>query len=174
MVARVAAAPARLCRVGGALVAAVLTIGPAMGLVGCSGAASAPQLTPAAQATDAACVAALAKSPATVLGHARTPLSVAGAAAWGRPSITLRCGLPEQPPTTDPCLTIGTVDWVVNSTGDPIVFTTYGREPAIQVEVPAAYGQSNAPAALVDLAPVATSLPTTTHRCIGLGDVTSS
>jgi hypothetical protein len=101
-------------------------------------------------------------------------LDVSGAAAWGEPAITLRCGLPEQPPSPDRCLSIGDLDWVVDDTGDPIIFTTYGRSPAAQVRVPLAYGRENASAALVDLAPVATSLPRTARSCVGVGDTASS
>jgi hypothetical protein len=145
----------------------------AAGLAGCSFGSSAGQLTAAPQATGGACVAALAKLPATVLGQHRTPMNVAGATAWGEPAITVRCGLPEQPPTTQECVTIGVVDWVVNDAGDPIIFTTFGRSPAAQVRVPTSYGRENATAALVDLAAVAATLPRTSRSCVGLGDVST-
>jgi hypothetical protein len=134
-------------------------------LAACGGSGSA--LTAAPRAADPACVRALAQLPTTVLGSSRTALAVAGAASFGQPSIVLRCGLPEQPPTTKPCLTVNGVDWVVDDAADPIVFTTYGRVPAAEVRVPLADGRENAPAALVDLAAVARALPTTTHHCIG-------
>src|SRR4051794_14425685 len=80
-------------------------------LAGCGG--SGPPIPAAApQATSAGCRQALAVLPATVLGRARTPLDVAGAASWGEPGIVLRCGLAQQPPTGKPCLTVDGVDWV--------------------------------------------------------------
>jgi hypothetical protein len=139
-------------------------------LAGCAPGSSGAQLAPAPRAGDAACVAALATLPTMVLGHTRTPIDVTGAAAWGEPPITLRCGLPEQPPSPDRCLTIGDIDWVIDDAGDPIVFTTYGRSPAAQVRVPLHYRRENATAALVDLATVAGSLPRTAHSCVGIGD----
>jgi hypothetical protein len=146
----------------------------AVPLGGCGSGSGGPTLPPAPRATDAACLAALARLPGTVLGKGRTPLDAAGAAAWGEPAITLRCGLPEQPPSPDRCLSIGEIDWVVDDTGDPIIFTTYGRSPAVQVRVPVAYGRENASAALVDLSAVAAGLPRTARRCVGLGDTSSS
>ena len=112
-------------------------------------------------------VALLAGLPDTVLGHGRTPLDIAGAAAWGEPAITLRCGLPEPAPSSDRCLTVADVDWVVDDAGDPIVFVSYGRSPAAEIRVPTSYGRDSAAAALVDLAAVAKALPQTTHRCVG-------
>jgi hypothetical protein len=158
------------CLVAGLSAAGLLTAA----LAGCAPGSSGAQLTAAPRAGDAACVAALAKAPATVLGHPRTPIDVAGAAAWGEPPITLSCGLPEQPPSPDRCLTIGDIDWVVDDTGDPIVFTTYGRAPAAQVRVPLSYGRENATAALVDLATVAGGLARTAHSCVGIGDTATS
>jgi hypothetical protein len=135
-------------------------------LAGCGGSGPA---TPAAapQATSAGCRQALAVLPATVLGRARTPLDVAGAASWGEPGIVLRCGLAEQPPTGKPCLTVDGVDWVVDDTGDPIVFTAYGRTPTVDLRVPLSYHREDAAGALVDVAAVARALPGTGHACIG-------
>jgi hypothetical protein len=145
-----------------ALLALALLLGPA---AGCS--PGTPPLTAPPHASDAACVAALARLPGRVLDQARTPLDVAGAASWGEPAIVLRCGLPEVGATTLTCLSVNDVDWVVDDAADPLVFTTFGRSPAAQVRVPTAYGRENASAALVDLAPVAGALPRTSRACIG-------
>jgi Protein of unknown function (DUF3515) len=139
----------------------------AAALTGCSPGSGDARLTAAPRASDAACPAALAGLPDTVLGHGRTPLDIAGAAAWGEPAITLRCGLPEPAPSSDRCLTVADVDWVVDDAGDPIVFVSYGRSPAAEIRVPTSYGRDSAAAALVDLAAVAKALPQTTHRCVG-------
>ena len=146
--------------------ALLLTVG---GVAGCSvgGVGGGGTVTAAPRAADAACTAALAAAPATVLGRPRAPLPVAGAVAWGEPAVVLRCGLPEQPPTTDRCLTVDDVDWIVADGADPLRFTAYGRSPTVEVRVPASYGAQNAPSALVGLAPVAAALPKTPHACIG-------
>ena len=145
---------------GGA--AAALTLAA---LAGCS--ATKAEVEPAPDAGSPACVAALRQAPAHVLGQARIPLAVAGAAAWGRPPVVLRCGLPEPGPSTLPCLTVNGTDWVVDDRRDPLVFLTFGRSPAVEVRVPASYGRAEAPAALVDLAPVADVLSRTARSCVG-------
>jgi hypothetical protein len=134
-------------------------------LAGCSG--RVPDVTAAPSADSTACSAALRHAPAKVLGQARTTLAVSGAAAWGRPSVVLRCGLPEPGPTTLPCLSVNGTDWVVDDRGDPLVFTTFGRSPAVEVSVPVSYGRTDASAALVDVAAVAAALPRTPRRCLG-------
>jgi hypothetical protein len=109
----------------------------------------------------------LARLPATVLSKTRTPLEVRGAASWGQPAIVLRCGLAALGPTTDQCLTVDGVDWVIGPSTDPLVATTYGRAPAAELSVPASYGRENLSAALVDLAAVAGALPRDGHACVG-------
>jgi Protein of unknown function (DUF3515) len=135
-------------------------------LTGCGGGGDG-RVVAAPQAGAPACGTALAAAPATVLGRPRAPLPVPGTAAWGEPAVVVRCGLPEQPPTTKRCVTVDDVDWIVDDSGDPIVFTAYGRAPTVEVRVPASYGAQNAPAALVALAPVARALPRTAHACVG-------
>ncbi|WP_448629074.1 DUF3515 domain-containing protein [Cellulomonas soli] len=77
--------------------------------------------------------------------------------AWGSPAhpVVLRCGVEPLGPTTDRCVSVETpggptVDWVVvpddaaaattgtSGSGESgWTFTTYGREPAVEVYVPA-------------------------------------
>jgi len=142
-----------------------LLAGAAGGLTGCTGGSTG--VTAAPLATAPACTAALAAAPATLLGRSRTPLPVAGTAAWGEPAVVVRCGLPEQPPTTLRCLSVGAVDWIVDDARDPWVFTAYGRSPTVEVRVPASFGSGSAPAALSLLGPVAAALPRTARACIG-------
>ena len=59
-------------------------------------------------------------------------------AAWGDPAIVWLCGVAQPGPSTE-CLDISGVDWVVESLDDGTAFTTFGRDPAVQVLVPAAY-----------------------------------
>jgi hypothetical protein len=133
-------------------------------LAGCS---SAGEVRPAPSASAAACATALASAPTTVLGNARTPLEVAGALAYGSPAIVLRCGLPALAPTSQQCLQVDDVDWVLTADADPLVFATYGRAPALEVRVPASVGRQNTPAALTDLTPVARALPSNGRSCLG-------
>jgi hypothetical protein len=139
----------------------ILLAAAALGLVSCT---SAPQA--AARAGDPACDRALAAAPATVLGKSRTPLDVRGALAWGDPHIVVRCGLAGLEPTTSTCLVVNGQGWVVGDPdADPVVFTLYGHDPTVDVSVPASYGRSSAPGALVDLQHVAEALPTNGRTC---------
>jgi hypothetical protein len=86
--------------------------------------------------------------------------------AWGTPSdpVTLRCGVEVPGPTTEQCVTMETaggtsIDWLVRADAEPAdaqtadgadadslatdpgssdwTFVTYGRDPAVEVHVPA-------------------------------------
>ncbi|MGB3186799.1 MAG: DUF3515 family protein [Ornithinimicrobium sp.] len=84
-------------------------------------------------------------------------------AAWGDPAIIARCGATPPAPTTSQCLDIADIDWVAERLEDGVQFTTYGRDPAIQVLVP----QNYATEALVmpAFAAAATAIPQTLGRC---------
>ncbi|MDQ3382782.1 MAG: DUF3515 family protein [Actinomycetota bacterium] len=79
--------------------------------------------------------------PVTVGGQPsrETAVQTRGVAAWGDPAIIARCGAPVPGPTTDQCLDVEGVDWVADQLEDGVAFTTYGRDPAIEVLVPDAY-----------------------------------
>jgi hypothetical protein len=55
-------------------------------------------------------------------------------AAWGDPSkVILRCGVNVPGPTTDRCVSVNDVDWVIKE-GNPVwTLTTFGREPATEI-----------------------------------------
>ncbi|HET7399240.1 MAG TPA: DUF3515 family protein [Intrasporangium sp.] len=104
--------------------------------------------------------------PAAVGGRGRvetTPASAA-VAAWGDPAIVARCGLAPLGPTSDPCVTVDGVDWVVRALSDGSAATTYGRDPALEVLVPAAYGP--APLLLPAFSQAARRLPATSRHCL--------
>ncbi|MGJ7441512.1 DUF3515 family protein [Aquipuribacter sp. MA13-6] len=93
-----------------------------------------------------ACADVLSLLPATLAGAPRRDTSGGpGTAAWGDPAILLRCGVEPVAATTQPCVGVpgsgGEVDWVVLATDDTgSIVRTFGREPAVELEVPAAYG----------------------------------
>jgi hypothetical protein len=142
-------------------VAVGVGVAVAVGVAACS---RGPQ--PAPRAADPACSRALAAAPGVVLGKPRTPLDVRGALAWGDPQIVLRCGLAAPGPTTAECLEVDGVDWVIGDPAvDPVVFMLLGRDPAVDLSVPASYGRSAASGALVDVAAVAKALPPNGRTC---------
>ncbi len=116
-------------------------------------------------ASDPACAAAGARWPATVSGEQPVPVSPQSPAvrAWGAPAVIARCGLPSPGPTTDECLAVDGVDWVVTPLSDGTKFVTYGRSPAIEVLVPRRYAPE--PLLLPAFSPAARALPTTERHC---------
>lgn len=113
----------------------------------------------AAQPQCAAVLARLRSDAYAVVGERRRRETDAqSTAAWGDPPVVLRCGVTPPGPTTDPCLTVEGVDWVAREADDAVVFTTFGRAPALEVSVPPG-GPTGADAVLAALAPVAARLP---------------
>ncbi|PJJ71685.1 uncharacterized protein DUF3515 [Diaminobutyricimonas aerilata] len=104
------------------------------GLAGCTSTVS---LEAAEYATDPACAAVTVWLPETVdeLSIRETDAQATG--AWGDPaSVLLRCGVEPPAPSTLPCVTVEGISWLRDDADDPTyVFTTYGREPAVQVVI---------------------------------------
>ena len=122
-----------------------------------------PEVALAPQASAPAC--ASAAWPADVSGHQRVPTQPdhGSVAAWGEPAIIARCGLDPLGPTTDDCVTVDGVDWVVRALSDGSAATTYGRDPAIEVLAPAQYGA--VPLLLPAFTSLARTLPENGRRC---------
>jgi len=118
-------APARPLRVLAAAAAAGLVL---------SACAPAVDVTPAKDAADPACAPMMVAMPDS-LGDAKLRKTNAQAtAAWGDPSLViLRCGVNVPGPTTDSCVTVNGIDWVIKE-GNPVwTLTTFGREPATEI-----------------------------------------
>ncbi len=82
---------------------------------------------------------------------------------WGDPAIIATCGWPALGPTSDQCLDVDGVDWVAHELSDGVRFTTFGRDPAIEVLVPDAYAP--APLLLPAFNPAARALPENGRTC---------
>ena len=98
-------------------------------------------------------------------------------AAWGEPgaAVTLRCGVEVPGPTTTACQSVesgsGTVDWLVVEDGAGTwTFTTYGRDPAVQVVVPPAVTETHSTSFVADLAPAVLEVPQT-RACVCAEDL---
>ena len=146
----------------------LLVLGVAGGLLSVgvlSACSAAVEATAPARADTAACTAAAARWPATVSGQDRVETSADSdaVAAWGDPAVIARCGLAALGPTTDECLTIDGVDWVVRKLSDGAAFTTFGRDPAIEVLVPEAYAPE--PLLLPAFGEAARALPANGRTC---------
>jgi hypothetical protein len=90
---------------------------------------------PAATAPD--CAAVIVRLPDTVAGLAERETNAQATGAWGQPaSVLLRCGVEPPGPTTDRCVSVDGVDWIIDESDAPnYLFTTYGRTPAVEVLV---------------------------------------
>lgn len=123
-------------------------------------------MEPAALADEPACATAVQKLPESLAGAVEQPVNdeAAGSArAWGNPAIVARCGVVPPGPTTDPCVTVDDVDWVVQDLDDGVALVTYGRTPALEVLVPLSYPQSVD--LVAPLADAAQELPVTGSSC---------
>ena len=131
-------------------------------LAACSTAVDA---TAPAEAGSTACEAAARAWPDSVAGQERreTTADTPAVAAWGDPAVIARCGLAPPGPTTQECLRVDDVDWVVGELSDGVQFTTFGREPAIEVLVPSDYAPE--PLLLPAFGPAARQLPATGREC---------
>ena len=86
-------------------------------------------------------------------------------AAWGEPSqVILRCGVNVPGPTTDRCVSVNDIDWVIKE-GNPVwTLTTYGREPATEILMDP--NVISSATVLADLAQAAGKIKAQRH-CIG-------
>lgn len=121
-----------------------------------------------AKANSAACRKVASAWPAKVSGLDAYPVNTPSDAvrAWGdRPekAIIARCGLSMPGPSTDACTQVDGVDWVQRKLDDGYEFTTYGRDPAVQVLIPNDLG--TAPLFLPAFTAAAEKIPQGTHRC---------
>jgi hypothetical protein len=123
----------------------------------------------AAPAHHGACEAVMPLMPSSVGGRAASDRFVATAGdrrdirVWGEPAIIATCGWPALGPTADECLEVDGVDWVVQRLSDGARFTTYGRDPAVEVLVPHAYAPE--PLLLPAFGDAARALPANGRRC---------
>lgn len=141
----------------------ILVLGVAGGLLcACS---SGVEATAPPRAGSPACAKAAHSWPRTVQGQERVETSAASpaVAAWGDPAVIARCGLAPLGPTTEECLSVDDIDWVVRRLSDGAAFTTFGRDPAIEVLVPKAY--SPEPLLLPDFGAAARALPANGRTC---------
>ncbi len=148
---------------------ATLVAAGAAVLTGCSAAVS---LEPADDANNADCAYLSVALPETVAEQPKRDTDAQATGAWGSPaSILLRCGVKVPGPTTMECTTVNGVDWIIDDSEAPNYrFTTYGRDPAIEVIVDSEVVHGST--ALVDLEPAVASMPTEPFTaCVGADDL---
>ncbi|MEV7604864.1 DUF3515 domain-containing protein [Paenarthrobacter sp. NPDC089322] len=112
-------------------VALLMVAASALTLSACAPAVDVPA---ASDAANPACAPMMVALPDTIGDAALRKTNSQATAAWGDPSqIILRCGVNVPGPTTDRCVSVNDVDWVIKE-GDPVwTLTTFGREPATEI-----------------------------------------
>lgn len=130
-------------------------------------------LTPAPDAASAACAEIIVRLPDTIEELPQRETDAQATSAWGDPSaVLLRCGVEVPGPSTLPCFTVKGIDWLRDDTSAPtFVFTSYGRDPAVEVVVDAEL--TSGTSALVAIANAVGSLPAE-RRCVSAEDVFES
>ncbi|RAX17127.1 DUF3515 family protein [Pseudarthrobacter sp. AG30] len=145
---------------------AVLGAVVALSMTACS---PAVDVTAAKDAANPACAPMMVALPDAIGDSRLRKTNSQATAAWGDPSLViLRCGVNVPGPTTDRCVTVNGVDWVIKE-GDPVwTLTTYGREPATEILMDP--DKISSATVLADLAGAAAKVPSV-RNCVGQEDL---
>ena len=140
-----------------------------LALSGCVGAVP---MDPAPDANSPDCAAVSVRLPDTVAEQPQRETSAQATGAWGDPAaVLLTCGVTVPGPTTMPCVSINDVDWIEDDSQKPLyIYTTFGRDPAVQVAIDSTVVSGST--ALVDVSAAVSTLPMTS-QCLSPADVYS-
>ncbi|MDQ6755064.1 MAG: DUF3515 domain-containing protein [Actinomycetota bacterium] len=123
----------------------------------------------AKDSTNPACSPMMVALPDTLADAPLRATTSQATAAWGNPSLViLRCGVNPPGPTTDVCVSVKGVDWVIKEGNPSWTLTSYGRIPATEIVLDPNKIASNT--VLVELANAVGKIPQTRH-CVGPSDV---
>lgn len=113
------------------------TVAGALGLLAVlAGCSTTIHLEAADDANDPACADVSVLLPSAIGDLERVWTDAQATAAWGAPTVVLRCGVPVPAPSTEQCTTIAGVDWLVLAQEDERQrLVTYGRDPAVEVVI---------------------------------------
>jgi len=153
--------PLRWTVIAGVLVAV------ATGVTGCSNAVA---MAPAPSAGAAQCAAVQVRLP-EVVGNDLTlrNTDAQSTAAWGDPTAALyHCGVAVPTVSDLPCFSNGGIDWIRDDRGGQVVYTTFGRSPAVQVVIDSTKTTGQV---VQDLSAVVALLPKDGHTCLDPADV---
>ncbi|HEY8296271.1 MAG TPA: DUF3515 domain-containing protein [Micrococcaceae bacterium] len=141
----------------------------AAAVVALSGCAPAVDVAAAKDSTNPACAPTMVALPDSLAGTAQLRETTSQAtAAWGDPSLViLRCGVNPPGPTTDRCVGVNGVDWVIKEGKPTWTLTTFGRTPAVELVLdPNKIASSTV---LAELSSAVGRIPQT-KKCIGPAD----
>jgi hypothetical protein len=117
-----------------AALAAAALLPLALALAGCAPTVVAKA---AKDANDPLCAQVTVHLPGTAGGLAQRETDAQATGAWGDPErVLLTCGVAVPKVSALPCVEVNGVYWLRDDQAKPLyVFTTYGREPAIDVAI---------------------------------------
>jgi hypothetical protein len=126
-------------------------------------------VTAAKDAANPACAPMMVALPGAIDNATLRKTNSQATAAWGEPSqVVLRCGVNVPGPTTDRCVTVNGIDWVIKE-GDPVwTLTTFGRDPATEILLDP--DKISSATVLADLSAPAAKIPAT-RNCVGQEDL---
>lgn len=149
-------------------VLAVLALSVALTAV-LTGCAREHSMTAAEGSNDPACADVVVRLPDEVANLERRTTNAQATGAWGNPvGVELICGIEPSGPTTDDCVSVNGIDWIIDRSAAPLYrFEAYGRTPGLQVIVNSEHASGTE--AVVDLGAVARLLPQE-RQCTSLVD----
>jgi hypothetical protein len=138
-------------------------------LISLTGCSPVVDVSPAKDAANPACAPMMVALPEAIGDASLRKTNSQATAAWGDPSrVILRCGVNAPGPTTDRCVSVNGIDWVIKE-GDPVyTLTTFGREPATEVLMDPE--KISSATVLADLASAAGKIPAS-RNCVGQEDL---
>src|SRR5699024_6674078 len=118
-------------------------------------------MQPADNANDPACANVIIRLPDEAGGLERRRTNAQATGAWGDPAaVLLYCGIEPSSPSTDDCVSVNGVDWLIDRSNDPLFrFEAYGREPGLEVIIDAEHASGTD--TLIDLNNAVAQLPQT-------------
>ncbi|MGO3148105.1 MAG: DUF3515 domain-containing protein [Leucobacter sp.] len=134
-----------------------------------SGCATEVPMETAVDANNPACADVIVRLPDTVDGLDRRTTNAQATGAWGDPaSVLLYCGIEASGPTTDTCVSVDGVDWIIDESRAPLYrFEAYGRSPGLEVIVDSE--QANGTNVIAALSSVTEQLPQE-RKCTSIAD----
>jgi hypothetical protein len=153
--------------------AAILSVLTVVVLAGCAPTVS---LDAAPGSNDYGCAEITVRLPDSIGGKGIRETDAQATGAWGTPAaVLLRCGVAAIGPTTQPCITVNGIDWVLETSPDAKVirYITFGRVPATEVIIDHGTNGVSDSAVLPALANAIGSVKQTS-KCLDILDVPGS
>ena len=120
-------------------------------------------------ANNPACADVIVRLPPRVAELDKRTTNAQATGAWGDPAgVLLYCGIEPSGPTTEECVNVNGVDWVIDDSRAPLYrFEAYGRDPGLEIVVDSE--KASGTAAVLDLSAVVKELPQT-RKCTSVAD----